>query len=504
MLPSAAMAGPSSPHRYYTMQRGAMNHSSATNSPLHGAASLLSQYPAATSHAAHYRTQSQQQQYGSISSPPPPAPYYWTLPSRRTNDPTPEVQIHQSVPQPGWYHTVAGHSKISSPPCSPMRNLDTNHNVLKNQMFSTPNKNHSPQLPYCSYSPISSPKKMPDRQTNTPSPTLSPSHMGSPNKPILSPPRSTMSAEELFAAIHRSKRRMNIKTSDDFSRSTSPTTSSASLSPGSSESSLGAAGNRHSWSPSTNDLIPEFIKNREQGSPIKGQQRQSWAGDRLGPVQPTSRNVFKRLLLEKGSRTESKGRMSAVEQLMASKSSVVKPKEQKVSLPTMPSGLRSPASWRFNSPRSDVLSSTILEDTEDASDSPTHSHGSIQQNMSPRHSKYYTPKTPLSPNTSRYNLTPAQASDFAARSTDYHKYLRNDLDHNYPLQSEMPQSLNYPNISPIRNHEHSPRLSNYALPPNHPSSPRMATVLSKTENRKTNPVVTQPPSPSKLSLETAL
>jgi hypothetical protein len=517
MLPSSSMAGPSSPHRFYSMPRGS-SYQASTNSVLphhqHNRGSSSPQhYPQSPVHMDRYGAASSQYTQAT-SPPPPPAPYYWTLPSRRP-EPPPQQQQQQhhvpQIPQPSWYHTIASHKNPSSPPYSPShRSLDTNHNVLQNQMFSTPMKNHAPQLPYCSYSPIGSPKKSVDRQCNSPSPIASPSRTQSPNKPLMSPPKSTMSAEELFAAIHRSKRRMNIKTSDDFSRSTSPTTSSASLSPGSSESSLGAAGNRHSWSPGSNDILPDFQRAKEQGSPVRGQsqQRQSWAGDRLGPIQPTSRNVFKRLLLEKGSRNEAKGRVSAVEQLMASKSVASKPKEQKVTLPSMPSGLRSPASWRFNSPRSDVLSSTILEDTEDASDSPTHSQTSLQQRMSPRHANMYSPKTPLSPKTTRYNLTPAQASDFAARTADYQKYLKNDLDRIQTGKEDIPSAVTYSNIPPVKNiaphTNENHATSSSQLSQASPS--RIASMMNKSESKMQNNIVTSqaPPSPSKLSLETAL
>ncbi|KAF4531194.1 hypothetical protein B566_EDAN017856 [Ephemera danica] len=504
MLPSSPLAGPPVPHRFYSMPRAPSYQATSAAIPQHNRA--MSPPAARDPTSPMYDSRATSPQYFSTaSSPPPPAPYYWTLPSRRTTMEAPAQQVQQSVaPQPSWYHTIASHNNPAPPPYSPHRHLDTNHNVLQNQMFSTPTKNHVPQMPYCTYSPIGSPKKNLDRPCSSASPLASPSRAQSPKQPLMSPPKSTMSAEELFAAIHRSKRRMNIKSADDFSRSTSPTTSSASLSPGSSESSLGAVGNRHSWSPGTNDILPDLAKSKEQGSPVRGQagQRQSWAGDRLGPVQPTSRNVFKRLLLEKGSRSEGKGRVSAVEQLMASKAVVSKPKEQKVTLPAMPSGLRSPASWRFNSPRSDVLSSTILEDTEDASsESPTHSPSSLQQRMSPRHNAIYTPKAPLSsPKTARYNLTPAQASDFAARSADYQKHLKYDVDRLAPSSKEIPSS--YSNISSFKN-EPLNHHDNASPQSQHKSSPSR---LNKSENQRQNNIVTSqtPPSPSKLSLETAL
>lgn len=72
---------------------------------------------------------------------------------------------------------------------------------------------------------------------STPSQTSS--GRNTPTNLVLSPTKSTMSNEELFAAIHKSKRRLNIKDDAD------------SLSPASSTSSLvkAQAGTRHSWSP---------------------------------------------------------------------------------------------------------------------------------------------------------------------------------------------------------------------------------------------------------------
>lgn len=69
-------------------------------------------------------------------------------------------------------------------------------------------------------------------------PVQTSSGRSTPTNLILSPTKSTMSNEELFAAIHKSKKRLNIK---DDSENLSPygsTTSLAKMSPGS----------RHSWS----------------------------------------------------------------------------------------------------------------------------------------------------------------------------------------------------------------------------------------------------------------
>lgn len=67
-----------------------------------------------------------------------------------------------------------------------------------------------------------------------------PTNMSNPNL-LLSPIKSTMSNEELFAAIHKSKRRLNIK---DDPESLSPAGSVTSLT-----KNQQLIGTRHSWSP---------------------------------------------------------------------------------------------------------------------------------------------------------------------------------------------------------------------------------------------------------------
>ena len=79
---------------------------------------------------------------------------------------------------------------------------------------------------------------------STPSQTSS--GRNTPTNVILSPTKSTMSNEELFAAIHKSKRRLNIK---DDTESLSPASSTSSLI-------MAGAGTRHSWSPES-QKIPE-------------------------------------------------------------------------------------------------------------------------------------------------------------------------------------------------------------------------------------------------------
>nr|CAD7265276.1 unnamed protein product [Timema shepardi] len=225
---------------------------------------------------------------------------------------------------------------------------------------------------------------------------------------LLSPPKTTMTAEEIFAAIHKSKKRLNIKSDmDSVSRSTSPSCSlMTSVSPVSSETSLNGGKrvvnnmaenggrSRHSWSPNNNSgEYYDFYRHYENKSPSPNTSpgsRQSWSSERLGPRSQTSRNDFKRLLLQHGSKSNpshtlgsSNGRISAVEQLKLSRQQKLN-KQTNGHLPRSPADKRtngsklltsprSLANWRFSSPRTDVLSSTILEDCaeeENASSSP--------------------------------------------------------------------------------------------------------------------------------------
>ncbi|PSN41639.1 hypothetical protein C0J52_24808 [Blattella germanica] len=251
---------------------------------------------------------------------------------------------------------------------------------------------------------------------------------------LVSPPKTSMTSEEIFAAIHKSKKRMNIKTdSDNYSRSNSPSCSSmTSISPGSSESSVqgigrsvtpvksvpetgafnvdNSPGSRHSWSPNSGEYYDFYSRfERRTPSPVTSPgSRQSWAGDRLGPRQPTSRNDFKRLLLQHGSKSNphagngsSNGRISAVEQLRLTRQQKLgatsngavsntyaprSPAEKRTVTSKLLTSPRSNTGWRFASPRSDVLSSTILEDCaeeEKASRSPQDSPTSKHTNQAP-------------------------------------------------------------------------------------------------------------------------
>lgn len=83
-------------------------------------------------------------------------------------------------------------------------------------------------------------------------PVQTSSGRSTPTNLILSPTKSTMSNEELFAAIHKSKKRLNIRLNDDEN-----------LSPYGSTNNLvdkkTSAGTRHSWSPES-QKTPEVIE----------------------------------------------------------------------------------------------------------------------------------------------------------------------------------------------------------------------------------------------------
>ncbi|XP_019697098.1 uncharacterized protein LOC105183292 isoform X2 [Harpegnathos saltator] len=166
-------------------------------------------------------------------------------------------------------------------------------------------------------------------------PVQTSSGRSTPTNLILSPTKSTMSNEELFAAIHKSKKRLNIKLNDN----------NENVSPYGSMNSLvkTPAGTRHSWSPESQKApeIPTTVQS------------------------PTSRMDFKRLLLQQSVKT-GPVRRSAAEQLQMSRNQCQQQQQQ-----PLPNAHQSPLAkvlsprsvWRFQTPRTDVLSSTIIEDT---------------------------------------------------------------------------------------------------------------------------------------------
>lgn len=209
---------------------------------------------------------------------------------------------------------------------------------------------------------------------------------------LLSPKKSTMTNEELYAVIHKSKKKLNIS-NEEIDRA-SPVDMDFSPKPIPKSPETGYLGDksrtRLSWSPGTADDLVDFKDKFSNES----RSRQSWAcKDRKGPAQ-TSRLDFKKLLLQhsKPSVPTKNNKLSAVEQLKLSKQQIQPIKHQQDDMSILelsrsprsignrkfntlnsPRGnqeksrpvpkLLSPRSqWRFASPRSDVLSSTIPED----------------------------------------------------------------------------------------------------------------------------------------------
>lgn len=231
------------------------------------------------------------------------------------------------------------------------------------------------------------------------------------NSKLLSPVKSTMTNDELYAVIHKSKKKLNIKETPE--RSESPALSTLSLSPVAPETSLYSKGTqrypetgylgdpRSRWSLTDRQLVPSATPNSQKPE-------STTCADRFGPIPQTSRLDFKKLLLQHSVKLNTlhpqnkSNKLSAVEQLKLSK--------EKTHLPMSPPGNRSqinildlsgspktynhrkimksnnqPTSpgrtgalikehkstpkillspksqWRFSSPRSDVLSSPIPE-----------------------------------------------------------------------------------------------------------------------------------------------
>ncbi|XP_044756787.1 uncharacterized protein LOC123315236 [Coccinella septempunctata] len=212
---------------------------------------------------------------------------------------------------------------------------------------------------------------------------------------LMSPKKSTMSNEELYAVIHKSKKKMNIKTDEEnHSTPVLKTENTAHIEKVKTPES-GYLGDkirtRLSWSPNSQNEEDSPMDPRRSND---SRSRLSWACNDRKKTPQTSRLDFKKLLLQKSSNILSTTKKpSAVEQLKLSKQQI----QQKPIVPTpemnilelsgsprslvnrrfqnppgspknaadklKPPKLMSPRSqWRFASPRSDVLSSTILED----------------------------------------------------------------------------------------------------------------------------------------------
>ncbi|KOC62993.1 hypothetical protein WH47_02442 [Habropoda laboriosa] len=176
------------------------------------------------------------------------------------------------------------------------------------------------------------PSPMPNSKRS--SPVQSSSGRSTPTNLILSPTKSTMSNEELFAAIHKSKKRLNIK---DDNENQSPYGSTNSLVKVPTD-------NRHSWSSEP--------------------QKSSMITQNVPPSPPaTSRLDFKRLLLQQSVKS-GPTKLSAAEQLKLSRQQCQQQQlSPNVQQTTPLVKVLSPRSvWRFQTPRTDVLSSTIIED----------------------------------------------------------------------------------------------------------------------------------------------
>uniref|UniRef100_A0AAR5PSQ1 WASP family protein member n=2 Tax=Dendroctonus ponderosae TaxID=77166 RepID=A0AAR5PSQ1_DENPD len=230
---------------------------------------------------------------------------------------------------------------------------------------------------------------------------------------LLSPKRSTMSNEELYAVIHKTKKKLNIE--DDLNRTSPPLCGPRepdSSTPKKVSVETGYIGSRQSWSPSKGEYI-DFNADIDKFSPInQSRTRQSWAcNDRKGSKK-TSTLDFKKLLLQKSSSLSGNKKISAVEQLKLSKQQMLKAPAAKsndmtiLDLSASPRSLvnrktfnnppgspergtvkpvpkiLSPRSqWRFTNPRSDVLSSTIMEDCREDDTSSNASKSSLEKRV---------------------------------------------------------------------------------------------------------------------------
>lgn len=249
---------------------------------------------------------------------------------------------------------------------------------------------------------------------------------------LLSPKKSTMSNEELYAVIHKSKKKLNIKSEEPApvvveTPKVIESPKHQVKSPETGYIGKKSSRSRFSWSPSKGEYI-DFNADIDELSSTKDDlgiiKPSETCSDRKRPQQ-TSRLDFKKLLLQHGTKSSviqsNAKKLSAVEQLKLSKQNIqpsAKPKQSDVSIleysssprslqhrklitPVQPKTpekpkpvpkLLSPRSqWRFASPRSDVLSSTILEDCrEDESPNssterkPKVQSVSVQKETSPR------------------------------------------------------------------------------------------------------------------------
>lgn len=145
---------------------------------------------------------------------------------------------------------------------------------------------------------------------------------------LISFPKTTMTSEELYAKIHKSKKQMKIKyepeivlsSSPSVCGSQSPASSERSVSPGPGPSAAleprGTARSRHSWSPNSSKYL-DIASNYDHRSCSPSQNPQS--PKEHGLTQVTSTYDFKRLLLQHGTGTTGRSKLSAVERLKLAK-----------------------------------------------------------------------------------------------------------------------------------------------------------------------------------------
>lgn len=263
---------------------------------------------------------------------------------------------------------------------------------------------------------------------------------------LLSPKKSTMSNEELYAVIHKSKKKLNIREEEPPAPAETPKDIESPKQVKSPETGyIGRkARSRFSWSPSKGEYI-DFNADIDELSPSKDDSRikhGETCSDRKR-VQQTSRLDFKKLLLQHGTKgniiQSNTKKLSAVEQLKLSKQNLqpTAPKQSEVSIleysssprnlhnrklgpiqPRTPEKVKpapkllSPRSqWRFASPRSDVLSSTILEDCRE-DESP---NSSTERRPKGQQKKEATP-SPTESITRRIQAQRAQFFNAATRS----------------------------------------------------------------------------------------
>jgi hypothetical protein len=404
-------------------------------------------------HTAHLRGRHGVVNYETSSYPQTAQPKYWTLPKRSTMD---QNMSRFNFPSKTNTYLSPQHTGI---PYS----TNPNENSLR-------------------ISPI-------DPRTPGPFKSSTPSNkenLVNLNTKLLSPIKSTMTNEELYAVIHKSKKKLNIK--DAPERAESPALSTISLSPVSSETSLYSKGSqrhpetgylgdprtRMSWSPADKPLM-------HTPAPISSmygiQKQESTCADRYGPMSQTSRLDFKKLLLQHSvklntlSPQSKTNKLSAVEQLKLSKEKpqvpltqavnksqinilnlsgspktythrkIMKPNPQPASPgrtgalikehKNTPKILLSPKSqWRFSSPRSDVLSTPIPEanNEDDQSNSSGEKH-----DISPNPPVKIVPINTNQHFGARRNLIPINENAFETDCREYDQGV-------FPLSAEFAKS----------------------------------------------------------------